>query len=185
MLNIYSACLKFDDFHRLLLSLCGEIVLWSIAVKMPDPITSFAIAGNVLQFVDFGIKLFTKSHEIHQRGSTRTNDGLEALTQDLADFNQYLQKTSFSTASSSSQLNDNQQVNNLTFPFKCRACVDLKLRPFKISPGIVLLWPRTSLTASTSSKIMGRENVGPRCAKYRLPSRQSGTNKKSRKSRTG
>lgn len=94
---------------------------------MPDPVTSLGIAANVVQFVDFGVNLLTKGREIRQRGSTRANDELEALTQDLAGLSQYLQTATFFQARGSAKLNDNEQVSApFASDLRCQASVDVR-----------------------------------------------------------
>lgn len=77
---------------------------------MLDPITALGVAGNIIQFVDFSTNVLTKGLEIRQIGSTRTNDKLEALTEDLAGLSQNLQTSTLSDANGSTKLSDNEQV---------------------------------------------------------------------------
>jgi hypothetical protein len=51
-----------------------------------DPLTALSIAGNVIQFVDFGCKVFSKGVEIFQsaQGSTVVHDELEDITTDVS-----------------------------------------------------------------------------------------------------
>jgi hypothetical protein len=59
---------------------------------MLDPITALGIAGNVAQFIDFGLKATSKAREIHQsaRGVTAENADLELITKDLVAVNAQL-----------------------------------------------------------------------------------------------
>ena len=51
-----------------------------------DPLSALSLAGNVIQFVDFGTKLISKSVEIYKSadGSLATNQDLRANTAHLA-----------------------------------------------------------------------------------------------------
>lgn len=53
---------------------------------MLDPITALGIAGNIVQFIEFGIKATSKAREIHRSadGALGENVDLELLTADLA-----------------------------------------------------------------------------------------------------
>ena len=77
---------------------------------MLDPITALGVAGNVVQFVDFGVNLLTRGFEIRQTGSTRGNDKLEALTRDLINLSDNLKTVHLSDAGGSVNLNDDEQV---------------------------------------------------------------------------
>ena len=44
---------------------------------MLDPFTALSLAGNVVQFVQFGCHLAAKAHEIHSSTSGASEDGLE------------------------------------------------------------------------------------------------------------
>lgn len=74
---------------------------------MLDPITALAITGNVLQFIDFGLKVTPKTKEIYQfaDGVTAENAGLEVLTEDIEAVNPKL-TTSSHTASRNDGLDD-------------------------------------------------------------------------------
>ena len=52
---------------------------------MIDPITALGIAGNVVQFIDFGLKATSKAREIHRNneGKTAENTDLELISKDL------------------------------------------------------------------------------------------------------
>ena len=59
---------------------------------MLDPITALAIAGNVAQFIDFGLKATSKAREIHRSasGATGENEDLEVIANDLVAVNAQL-----------------------------------------------------------------------------------------------
>jgi hypothetical protein len=53
---------------------------------MMDPITAFGVAGNVMQFLDFGLKAVSKAREIHNSSNGALVEHLEigVLTEDIA-----------------------------------------------------------------------------------------------------
>jgi len=53
---------------------------------MLDPITALGVAGNVVQFIDFGLNATSKAREIHRSadGALAENVDLEVVTKDLA-----------------------------------------------------------------------------------------------------
>jgi hypothetical protein len=52
---------------------------------MLDPITALGIAGNIVQFIDFGLKATSKAREIHRSAdeALEENVDLEVVTADL------------------------------------------------------------------------------------------------------
>jgi len=54
---------------------------------MLDPITTLGDAGNIVQFVDFGLKCTSKAREIHSSatGALRGNVEIEILTRDISE----------------------------------------------------------------------------------------------------
>jgi hypothetical protein len=52
-----------------------------------DGLTALALAGNVIQFVDFGTKLISRPEELYKstRGSLGVHDEIELVTADLKD----------------------------------------------------------------------------------------------------
>jgi hypothetical protein len=56
-----------------------------------DPLTAIGLAGNVLAFVDFGVKLVSKAHEIYNKGSTEDDESLAFVIRELRDFSEKLQ----------------------------------------------------------------------------------------------
>jgi hypothetical protein len=53
---------------------------------MMDPITALGVAGNIIQFLDFGLKLTSKADEIYKstNGTLSENNGMEVLAEGLA-----------------------------------------------------------------------------------------------------
>jgi RNA binding exosome subunit len=51
-----------------------------------DPITALGVAGNIVQFIDFGLKATSKAREIHKSaaGALQENVDIEAIAEDLA-----------------------------------------------------------------------------------------------------
>jgi N-terminal domain on NACHT_NTPase and P-loop NTPases len=68
---------------------------------MLDPITALGVAGNVVQFIDFGLKATSKAREIHRdsKGKTVADADLEVVTKDLVALNAQL----YSSVGSSGQ----------------------------------------------------------------------------------
>lgn len=52
---------------------------------MLDPLTALAIAGNIVQFVEFSGKIISGRSELFQSstGVLKSNEALEAITKDL------------------------------------------------------------------------------------------------------
>jgi hypothetical protein len=50
-----------------------------------DPLTALSVAGSVVQFADFGMKLFAEGRELYKstRGILTANDELELVTVDF------------------------------------------------------------------------------------------------------
>ncbi|KAG9234418.1 hypothetical protein BJ875DRAFT_509629 [Amylocarpus encephaloides] len=67
---------------------------------MLDPITALAIAGNVAQFIDLGLKATSKFREIHESvtGATDENVDLELMTKSLVAINAQLYTSTGSTS---------------------------------------------------------------------------------------
>jgi hypothetical protein len=61
---------------------------------MLDPITAIGVAGNIVQFVDFAIKLLSKSKEIYQSadGASVEYRSLEAIAANLSRMTDRLRK---------------------------------------------------------------------------------------------
>jgi hypothetical protein len=52
-----------------------------------DGLTALSLAGNIIQFVDFGTKLLSRAEELYRssQGSLGVNDEIELVTADLKD----------------------------------------------------------------------------------------------------
>ena len=50
---------------------------------MLDPLTALGVAGNIIQFVDFSIKLASDGVELYRKGALANNSELEQATRDL------------------------------------------------------------------------------------------------------
>ena len=48
-----------------------------------DPLSAVSLAGNLIQFIQFGVQIFCKANEIRKLGSVAVNLDLEDLTKDL------------------------------------------------------------------------------------------------------
>ncbi len=53
---------------------------------MMDPITAVGAAGNIIQFLDFGLKLASKAQEIYKSNNSALseNNDMEVLAEGLA-----------------------------------------------------------------------------------------------------
>ena len=62
-----------------------------------DPFSALGLAGNVVQFVDFGTKLFSEAAELYHSvdGTLQVNAQLEAITEDLSILSAELGSASF------------------------------------------------------------------------------------------
>ena len=58
-----------------------------------DPLTALGLASNVIQVVDFSIRLVSKGVEIYKDGSLAENDDAEEITQSLKGLNGKLQRS--------------------------------------------------------------------------------------------
>jgi hypothetical protein len=61
---------------------------------MLDPLTALSVAGTIVQFVDFGIKLVSKSNELYNstNGTSIGNAELEVIAEDLQELTCRLQQ---------------------------------------------------------------------------------------------
>lgn len=48
-----------------------------------DPLSAISLAGNLIQFIQFGVQIVCKASEIHKLGSVTSHLDLEDLTRDL------------------------------------------------------------------------------------------------------
>ena len=64
----------------------------NVDAEMLDPLTALALTGNVLQFIDFGLKATSKAREVYVSadGITAENADLEVLTTDIASVSEKL-----------------------------------------------------------------------------------------------
>jgi hypothetical protein len=54
---------------------------------MVDPLTALGVAGNIVQFIDFGSRLLSQSLEVYSsaQGATKGTENLESITKHLRD----------------------------------------------------------------------------------------------------
>lgn len=57
-----------------------------------DPFSALGLAGNIVQFLDFGCKLFSKAKDIHRNGSIAEHTDMLAVTDDLRRYTMKLHK---------------------------------------------------------------------------------------------
>jgi hypothetical protein len=77
---------------------------------MIDPFSALGVAGNIVQFLDFGSKLISKGKEIYisADGSSITNVDLEIISQDLHEITDSLASTPLSNSSQTFNRGDNE-----------------------------------------------------------------------------
>lgn len=71
---------------------------------MLDPLTVLSVAGNVVQFIHFGLKATSKAREIHKstNAALKENAEIEALTKDIADVTMKLEASAAATTGNDS-----------------------------------------------------------------------------------
>ena len=84
----------------------------SVDGEMLDPLTALAFTGNILQFIDFGLKATSKAREVYLSadGVTAENADLEVLTTNIA-------SVSGKLAASSGNSSGNASLDDI-----CRQC---------------------------------------------------------------
>ena len=75
---------------------------------MAETLAALSLAGNIVQFIDFGCRLFAKSQELHRSatGVAAEDDQLAIIARSLRRFSQDLEVTSPSDGGQSSQAFD-------------------------------------------------------------------------------
>lgn len=58
-----------------------------------DPISAFSLAGTVIQFVDFGAKVVSRTRQLYQDGQLSVHKQAKYATEDLLDFSTKLQQS--------------------------------------------------------------------------------------------
>ena len=102
---------------------------------MLDPLTALSLAASVVQFVEFGGKLISKSHEIYisTNGATKENATIGEVTADIKSISRRLVKQSDTIHGSSP---DEVELTNLAN--SCEELADDLLRllaNLKVAPG--------------------------------------------------
>lgn len=90
---------------------------------MVDPFSALGVAGNIVQFLDFGSKLVSKGKEIYSSadGSSITNVELEIISQDLHEITDSLASTPPSNLSQIYNLGDDEMRRLAT---SCKAVAE-------------------------------------------------------------
>jgi uncharacterized protein YjaZ len=83
---------------------------------MLDPLTALGIAANVVQFIDFTIRIIAKSNDIYQSasGSLIEHDDLSKVTLDLSTLSTKLRDSVAVTATNASLTPDEQALHDLS-----------------------------------------------------------------------
>lgn len=81
-----------------------------------DPLTALSLAGNVIQFIDFGSKLLSRAEELYKssRGSLLIHEEIELVTADLKDLITKL-RVSFLAKDKNENLSQQEQVDLTSF----------------------------------------------------------------------
>ena len=89
---------------------------------MLDPLTVLGVIANVTQFIDFTIKIFTNSRNIHHStgGSLAEDEDLNIVTRDISVLSRKLRESLTMTDTSASLTADEQTICNL-----CKGCIDV------------------------------------------------------------
>ena len=84
-------------------------------VMVLDPFSALGLAGNIVQFVDFASKLFSKSKELYKSssGATKENQELEDATDTLRRLCASLKKVDQGGSKSAGRLNDEDVLRAL------------------------------------------------------------------------
>ena len=80
-----------------------------------DPFSALGLAGNIVQFVDFASKLFSKSKDLYKssNGATKENQELEDATDTLRRLCASLKKADHAGSKSTGRLNDENVLREL------------------------------------------------------------------------
>lgn len=80
-----------------------------------DPITILGVAGNIIQFVDFALKVVSKGNQLHESidGALPENSDLELVTSDLLVLQTKLQKSLPDTSKGLVLDEDDQSIRKL------------------------------------------------------------------------
>jgi hypothetical protein len=102
-----------------------------------DPLTVLSLAGNIIQFVDFGTRLLSTTKDLYRssKGYLAINYEIELVTTDLSDLIAKLKK------SSGSQEDDSNSFNKI-----CDEAIDVareivsKVEGLKLQEGKLRIW---------------------------------------------
>jgi hypothetical protein len=86
-----------------------------------DPLTALGLASSIVQFVDFGCKVVSKSHELYRSaaGASIENIEYESIIHDLTNLNARL------TLEPSARSNRDLKSNNQALGDLCSGCNDI------------------------------------------------------------
>jgi hypothetical protein len=76
-----------------------------------EALAAFGVAANVLQIVDFSVKLLSTGHQVLQTGSTVNNSELEVVAKDLRALSENIKRTVRPTPTIMGCLSNDDQVN--------------------------------------------------------------------------
>ncbi len=79
---------------------------------MLDPLSAIGLAGNIVQFVDFGLDILTEATEIRRKGSSVKVAHLQKVTSDLVQIATSLRKPAGPGPDVSSGLQEEEEVHS-------------------------------------------------------------------------
>lgn len=85
-----------------------------------DPLSCLAVAGTVVQFVDFSSKLISASHELYRDQSLEVHEQIARSTNDILDYSVKLQRSLRLTNGSATLSGDDLLLESI-----CRGCDEL------------------------------------------------------------
>lgn len=85
-----------------------------------DPLTALSVAGNVVQFVDFGRKILSVSQQIYEDGELLVHEQAARAAVDLANFSEKLSNSIDATTAT-----PHPTANEVALGDICRGCIDV------------------------------------------------------------
>ena len=78
---------------------------------MSDAFSALSIAASIIQIIEFGSKLVSKTHEIYRKGSTVGNEELRIVAKDIEGVNSELTRYLYGQSSTSTDLTKGEIVS--------------------------------------------------------------------------
>jgi len=107
-----------------------------------DPLSAISLAGNIVQFVEFGVKLLSGAHDLYRSptGTLAVNDQIELTTNDLNVLITKL-RSSFYSDAPPDEVNEDNRVQWDSFRRICDEAAEvakeltMRLNKFKLGDG--------------------------------------------------